>query len=337
MWIFALLALSAFAQDDLDVSAIHKFDEKLPEYDIHQKTSEEITQEITLRRYLPPSRPVSQEKIKSSETELGSIKTGAILIRLSDNKPLRVTEPIYTKFYRQQDEQGFKYLINKDGSTTYRIESRFVESIKPELALYEPPLRYTPAPTNIIKTEYDNKLSILPSASFYVGQVQGGFMKDLFNDSEASKGTSTQYALHLATKWKIPIKVGGVFHLEKAQYNLTGGGKVEYSSYSFGPQFKTKDFNSWIGPLRFQAQFRVSPWARAHAQTQNGNVNFKFNSADLLVSMERPIKNFLGEFVLGVYFQNQWLNLKDQSEIVSVNASNETNKSMGLMLAQVFD
>lgn len=337
MWWIFLFSFSALAQDDLDLSSIRKMEDQLPDYDVHQKTTEEINLEYTNRRFLPPSRPVSQEKIKNSETELGSIKAGAILMRLSDNKPLRVTKPIYTKFYRKEDEQGFKYLINKDGSMTYRIESRFVESIKPELALYEPPLRYTPAPQNITRTEYDRKLSILPEASFYIGQVQGDFMKDLFNDSEAGTGTSTQYALHLATKWKLPIKIGGVFHLEKAQYNLTAGGKVDYSSYSFGPQFKTRDFDSWFGPLRFQTQFRVSPWARATAQTQTGNVEFKFNSADLLVSMEKPIKNFLGEFVLGVYFQNQWLNLKDQPELVSVNATNETNKSMGLMLAQVFD
>jgi hypothetical protein len=162
-------------------------------------------------------------------------------------------------------------------------------------------------------------------------------MKDLFNDENANSGVTNQYGVHVAADWNVPVKAGLVFHYEKSSYDLAGGGNVYYSCPSFGPQFKTKDLDFWGALIRFQTQFRVSPFARASAETTQGNVDFKFNSADLLVGAEHPIQNKLGEFVLGVYFQSQWLNIKDQPEIVSINASNEANKSFGLSFAQVFE
>lgn len=331
LWL--LFSLSALAQDDIDLSAIKKLDEELP---IVQHTESDITQRFENRRYRPPYRAIRIKEILASGTEYGSIQQGRKLIRISDGKAFEVSEDFFGKFYRLQDEQGFKYLQNNDGSCVYKINTRHVESIQKELALYEPPLRYTPAPTNIVKAEYDQKLKLLPEVSFYVGPVQGAYMKDLFNDNKASSGVSTQYGVHLATDWELPIKVGGVLHYEKSTFDLTGGGKINYSSFSFGPQFKSKDFD-WAGyAIRFQTQFRVSPFARLDAETIYGNASFKFNSADVMLSAEHPVKNSWGEFVLGVFFQNQWLNIKDQPETVSIEASNATNKSFGLSFSQVF-
>jgi hypothetical protein len=230
-----------------------------------------------------------------------------------------------------------KYLRDEDGSVKWKIRGEAVEPIKDALTLYVPPHRYTPAPDNIVRAEYDKKLSIPPEVSFYAGLVQGDYMSDLLNDNEARSGLSNQYGLHFFTQWKLPIKAGAVLHYENATYKLSNGGQVYYSSLSFGPQFKTREFELAGHPLRFQTHFRVSPFSRASADTAAGNVTFKFNSADLLASLERPIKNRYGEFVLGLYLQSQWLNLKNQSAPVQVEASNETNKSFGLSFAQVFE
>jgi hypothetical protein len=144
----------------------------------------------------------------------------------------------------------------------------------------------------------------------------------------------TQYGLHYFTEWKLPIKVGAALHYEKSEYKLSGAGSISYSSFSFGPQFKTKDFEILSTEFRLQTQIRVSPFAAAHADTVNGREKYKFNTADLMTSIEHPWKNQWGEFVVGLFYQIQWLNLKDSSD-VNIESSNKTNTSLGLSLSQV--
>jgi len=335
MW-WVLLPLSAFAQNDPDLDAIKKLEDELPS----SQLSTHI-QEVDKRFHSTPQRypyhKVSLEKILNSGIEHGHIKAGRYLVRLADNKPVLLTESFYGKFFRLEDEFGFRYLQSNDGSCIYKIKSEYFNSVEPELVLYEPPPRYTPAPKNIIRANYDKKLKLLPEVTFLAGVVQGSYMRDLFNDEKAARGLTTQYGVHMATGWNLPVKAGVVLHHEKSSYKLSGGGKVEYTSTSLGPQFKSKDLDIQGYALRLQTHFRVSPLARANAQTTNGNVSFKFNSSDFLVSAEHPVRNKMGEFVLGFFFQSQWLNIKDQPEIVSIKASNEINKSFGLSFAQVFE
>jgi hypothetical protein len=243
---------------------------------------------------------------------------------------------MYVKYYGLEDENQFKYIIDKNGEVAWRVRSRYVEPIREELALYVRPVTYTPAPANLVRTAYDRKLTAPPEVSFFVGRAQGDYMSDLFEDRTARGGTSNQYGIHFFTQWNLPLKAGVVLHYERTSYNLQGGGRVLYSAPSLGPQLKTRDFDFFGKALRLQTHFRVSPFARATADTIYGSGSFKFNSTDVLASVEHPVKNRLGEFVFGLYFQSQWLNLRDQQMPVDVRASNQTNKSWGLSLAQVF-
>jgi len=334
-WLALLISTSAFAQ--IDTSAIRELDDQLPDYSQSFQSPEEIEYRQHNRKFHPPKKIVLMEEIIKSGTQKGALNPGYPMVNLKTNKQHTVTKPIYVNYFNLEDENGFKYIKNNDGSVIWRIKSDYVEPIKEELVLYEPPHRYTPAPDNIVRAEYDKKLSIPPEVSFYVGTIQGNYMSDLFDDEKAKSGLSNQYGLHFFTQWKLPIKAGVVFHYEKSSYDLSNGGQVIYSAPSFGPQFKTRDFEFLGQPLRFQTQFRVSPFAKATAETVNGSVTFKFNSADLLASIERPIKNRWGEFVLGLYMQNQWLNMKEQPQFVNVQATNQTNKSLGLTFSQVFE
>ena len=335
MWWLLLISSSVFAQDDVEMKAINDLGDALPVTEYSERSGDNVSRKQTSRSR-NPHKVTTMSSILSSGIEHGHVPAGRFLVRLEDNKQVEVTEPFYGKFYRLEDEMGFKYVVSNDGRCLYKMKSEYFNSVGPELALYEQPLKYTPAPVNIIRSDVDKKLNLRPEASFLAGMVQGNYMKDLFNDSKASSGITTQYGLQVATDWKLPIKAGLVLHYEKTSYDLTGGGKINYSAFSFGPQFKTRDFDLFSTPFRFQTQFRVSPFARAHAEMTNADVTFKFNSSDLMAGLEHPISNSIGEFVLGVFYQAQWLNLKDQSETVSVNSSNEVNSSFGLSLSQVF-
>ena len=333
-WI--LLSFTAFAQDELDLKAIKALEAELPVTE-YSGRAEDFEQRRYSSRYQHPFKKTKLKTILASGTEHGHVREGKYLIRIKDNQVIEVNESFYGKFFKLQDDQGFKYIQSNDGSCVYKLKTEFVNNVEQELALYVPPMKYTPAPTNIIRSDFDKKLKVLPEVTFLMGMVQGSYMKDLFNDNKAASGITNQYGVHLATGWELPIKAGLVLQYEKSTYNLRGGGNIIYSAVSFGPQFKSKNFELWGEVFRLQTQFRVSPFARAAAETTQGNVDFKFNSADFMLAAEHPVKNSLGEFVLGLFFQTQWLNMKQQPEIVSINATNETNKSLGLSIAQVFE
>jgi hypothetical protein len=334
-WPIALLTFPVMAQ--IDLSAVRKLDEQLPNYNEYKQTDEELEFHRQNRQWRPPVRKVPLTSILNSGTQYVAVPKGGRLRNLSENKNYVVHKTFYVKTFNLEDEHGFKYIQNKDGSAQWKVLSRLVEPISEEVSLYEPPLKYTPAPLNIVRSEYDKKLTVPPEISVYTGLVQGNYMRDLFNDKKALSGISNQYGIHAFTQWKIPIKAGAVFHYERTSYLLTGGGQVLYSAPSFGPQFKTREYEILGHPLRFQTQFRVGPFAKAKVKTTNGHANIKFNSADLLVSIERPIENRFGQFVLGCYGQLQWLSLKDQPEGIRLGATNETNRSLGISLAQVFE
>lgn len=335
MWILVVFfSLSTFAQE-LDLEAIHDLEEKLPSYNIENQKEIDRYKDRQSRRHRPLINIVKFKKIRESGTHLGSISAGTSLVRIDDNKVFTLSYPIYVRYYRLQDEHAFKYLINKDGQTIYKVNSNFVNPINEELTLYEPPRHYTTA-EKIKKTEYDEKINLLPEAGFYLGVVTGDFMKDLFNDERAQSGVTNKFALNVLGNWNLPIKAGLVFHFDQASYDLTSGGKILYSSISFGPQFKTKEFDFFSHSARFQTQYRYGHNAKATGQMTQGDVTFNFKSSDFLSSFEFPIKNDWGEFVWGIFFEAQWLNLKNQTEIVQINASNEVNKAWGLSLSQVF-
>ncbi len=332
IWLFTLISQPTFAQ--LDLTPIQKLYQELPDQEVIRSTEKPASK--VRRGFDHPQRTVSFDDIIKSGTQIGAIRSGAILRRIETNESLKVTKPIYLNYFRLQDEFGFKYLQNKDGTIVWKVSNDFITPMKDDISLFEAPLSYSPAP-DIPKTYYDKGLSLPPEFSFYAGLTKGDFMKDLFEDKSGGSGFSNQYGFHLFTNWKLPIKVGGVGHWEKTTYNLSNGGRVNYSSFSVGPQVKTRDFLLGPFPFRLQLQFRVGPFASASAETSFGSGSFKFNSTDLLASLESPIKNDWGEFVLGFYFQSQWLDLKDQEVLVNLNSSNETNKSFGLSLSQVFE
>lgn len=338
MWpLLLFLPLFAFAQDDLDLSAIQDLDTILPDDDIQRDAYRNVPFERKNREYRPPVRKVDIPEIRESGTEYSYVKEGTVIYRISDNKAFRISREMYLKRFQLEDELNFVYLEGKDGSMTYKVPSRYVHHVKEEMKLYEPPTRWSPAPENMVRTEFDRKLKLAPEVAFYAGIVQSNYVRDLFNDPKARAGSMNQYAAHLFTEWNLPFKVGGAVHYERSSYTLSRGGNVFYQAVSFGPQFRTKDFDLFETNWRLTTQIRISPFAKMHGETANGNVDFKFNSTDLMTTVEHPWSNGWGQFVLGAFHQIQWLDFRDQPEIVSVRASNKTNQGFGLFLAQVFE
>jgi hypothetical protein len=332
-WWLVFLTFSAFAQDQSELKAIRKLKQDLPSFQTPPKT-EEFAETENL--YKVPDFPVKFSEINESGTEMGAVRAGVNLINIKDNKPLRLSKDVYLKFYRMQDEHGFRYVVNKDGQTLYRINGDYVTSLRETTEMYVPPLKYSTARVDIVEEEFDRKLHLRPEVVVFAGVVSGQYMRDLFNDDEAQNGQTYHIGANMFTDWSLPLKVGLATHYEVSRYKLSGGGNIDYQSFSLGPQLKTRDFHIFEETFRFQTQFRVSPLASLTAQTTSGSEKLKFNSADVLTSFEVPLKNPFGEAVVSLFYQAQWLNLRGDRPAVSVSSSNAINSSFGLSLGQVF-
>jgi hypothetical protein len=311
-------------------SEIQNLDQKLPNYKNGLPKEKTITFK-EIRSYDRPYKIINLDEIIKSQTHLAAIKKGGIIHDIKTNDQKIVPKDIYVRVFNQEDENGFKYIKNEDDSVVWKVSGRMVESLKEDLKMYEPPELYSPA-VRVSKSYIDKELSFLPELIFHTGIIHGNYMQDLFNDKNASFGVGNQYGIHFFTKWTSPLKAGGVLHLERSNFSSGSGSYINYNSISAGPQLKTKDFDLKI-PIRLQTQFRVGPFASAKSRNQL----FKFYSNDLLLSLEMPFKNNLGEFVFGFYYQRQWLNLKDQSSPVNLKSDGKTNNSYGLSIAQVFE
>lgn len=331
IWPLFIPILSAYAVETTDLSALQKLDDELPAYQ-----TEDATSGNRRHRYYPPNKKIHWDEIEESGFELISILAGKTLIKLETNQSMPVEKSFYAKVYRRPDEFGFKYVINKDGSLTYKIHESNINIITQEVALYEPPAQYQVETLVIPKNKYDKTLTLLPEAVLSAGVVNGKFMADLLDNNNANKGYSTQIGGNLVAKWKYPLRIGAALRYENAQYNTGYAGGLKYSAFSFGPLFRSKDLGSDTFAFRIQTQYRISPWARATTSNIENNT-YQFNSSDWLTSIDHPIKNRWGEFVLGLYVQYQWLSLKNQKIPVELNGTNLANQSLGVNFSQVFE
>jgi hypothetical protein len=184
--------------------------------------------------------------------------------------------------------------------------------------------------------------------TFYGSSKQGWFntsleqtdnilpiLDGILNDTEANSGYSSRVFANAYTDWKLPVKIGATVHFERSFYKVDAG-KAETSSLSFGPLARSKNFSLWETPVRLMGQFRLSPFTTMSYENSLGSGTFKFNTYAILAAVEFPIKNFLGEFTLAPYYQQQWFSLKDQQEIVKLKSKSTSNSSFGLMISQAF-
>lgn len=329
MWWLLLLPLSALADEDL--KAIDDFDKLMSPAEFKQESD---LPQAEKRKYKIPNPKVSAEEIIASGTERGIVRAGRDVFNIKTGEKLVLPREINVHFYRKPDELGFNYL--KADKITHKVWNKDIIRIKEELVLYEPPHRYTPAPPIFIK-HYDNsRIRFNLEPSFSAGLVTGSYMQRLF-DSPVKNGISQQFGIRAFTNWSKKIKFGGAFHFENTNYNIGDQGNVKYQSFSLGPAVKSPDFHWGDVPLRVQGQMRFGPFAKARAEKVGEGRDFSFRSTDFLASLEHPTKNELGAFVVGIFYQKQWLNLYSQPAGTDVSTSGETNDSYGLQVSQVFE
>ncbi len=331
-----ILPLHLVAQDEIDLSTIEELEQNLPDY----KTSDTDDQSAQIRRaqerrYRPPRQIIHMSEIEVSGVEYGSIRPGIPVTNVKTNSTKIISRPIYVKSYRLPDENGFRYLINKDGETVFKVSVEHFDPIKEETTLYVPPTKYQPVLVHKNISDYDTKLRVVPEVGGGADIVSSSFVSDILNDSEANFGYSSRVFANIYTDWKLPVRVGATAHFERSFYKVSGG-KAETSAFSFGPLARSKNFSIGETEFRLMGQFRLSPFSSMNYENSIGSGTFKFTTYAVMAAIEFPIQNFIGEFTIAPYYQQQWFTLKDQQEIVKLESKTNSNASFGLMLSQAF-
>jgi len=331
-----ILPLALHAQDEIDLSTIEELEQNLPSYQSAEvddlSTNIRSAQE---RRYRPPRQVIHMSEIENSGTEFGSISAGIPITNVKTNTTQVVSRPIFVKAYRVSDENGFRYLINKNGNVDYKVAVEYFNPTKQETAMFVPPTRYKAITERKSFLDYDGKLVIRPEVGAGADMVSSSFVADILNDTSANQGYSSRFFVNAMTQWKLPVKIGATVHFERSFYKVDTG-NAQTSTLSFGPMIRSRDFSIGNTPIRMMGQLRLSPFSSMNYETANGSGSFKFNTYAALAGVEFPTKNFLGEFTFSVYYQQQWFNLKNQVEEVKLKSNTSSNKSLGLMISQVF-
>lgn len=315
-----------------DVRALSELEHQQQSF-IEKKKDDRVIRE-NKNRFPPYEVSVGLEEILTSPEELGALKKGTPIYTFEGSRKLVLTKDIYIRFHRQPDEQGFKYLVSKNGSIHFKVETNHIHSIAPETVMYEPPHTYTPAP-EIKRIHWDEKLKARYEIGAATSFVQGTYLQDLLNLDSAPKGQLNQLGGNVMANWNWPVKVGLGAYYHQGSFK-TDGGTTTFTSLSFGPVFKSKNFYPFEIAVRLVGQIRYSPFGKMNVEISNGETSFDFNTTDFLFGIELPFENKWGEFVVSLFSHSQWMNLKNQEEVVNINSSNKANQAVGVGIAQVF-
>lgn len=328
--LLSLLIGSAHAQELSELRELSRFDKKHSIF----SDKERIKVRTHPNKYGPVFQRVGLEEILTSPEELGVIKAGTFIYTMENSRKVFVDQDINVRFHRMPDEQGFKYLISKNGDIKFKVETKYIHSIAPETVMYEPPHSYTPAPEREF-IRWDQKLNAKYQLGVASSYMKADYLQDLLNLGSSPSGQMNHISGSVIADWEWPIKVGLGAHYQRAQFN-TDGGTTNFSTFSFGPIFKSKTFYPNEVAVRLNAQISYSPLGKMDVNISRGSTGFKFNSTDLHLGVEFPFPNRWGEFNVELFIHQQWINLKDQEEIVSLESSNKPNQAIGLGLSQVF-
>ena len=94
MWFILFLPIFAWAQSEIDLSAIENLENILPDHDIKRDAYRDIEYERKNREFRHPIKAVELEEIQESGLMNAYIKSGTTLYRLKDNTPVKTTRDI---------------------------------------------------------------------------------------------------------------------------------------------------------------------------------------------------------------------------------------------------
>ena len=302
-------------------------------------------------RFLPPPRFGEEPTVKPfrlpvpPETTMYDIQRSPILQKalvrkgniqdLQTGKADSIYERMLVHVHARPDDLGFFYILNKENKITHRVHMKYVEDIRPDIAMYEEPRHYSAITEHKNISPYDRELIWRPEFSMSVGRTSADWTSDILNDTQARHSTGYKLGASWLADFPGKFQLGAIFQFEGATHRLRYG-DASYRNYSIGVVMKSRNFE-WGGPpWRIYGQVLTGPIGVLAVRVAQNREDIPMRTTSAVIGWEQPHQNALGEWSWGLSWQRDWPKLRDQVEFLTQDSSSSTNDIVGFNFTQGF-
>lgn len=263
--------------------------------------------------------------ILNSGTFVGTIGHKTQLIKIEDESIYYTTREIIAKAYRQRDFDGYLFLINEDGSTTYKVFFQDITRIDEILKLHEAPLTYSALEQKLDTSFNDNDFKLETNFNIELGFTSSDFKSDLVGENNLIENT-VRYEMETYGKWNYPLNLGLISGVENNKSTLDNGTQLSETNIYIGPSIKFSNTNFFLTELDITLDFKTSIYNDFKANSTGFNLT---KNALNLGLIKKTIKKY-GHFNWGLNFQQSWIVANAQNTALDIN--NQLNKDFSLTL-----
>lgn len=302
-------------------------------------------------RFLPPPRFGEEPSVKPfrltvpAVTTMNDIQRSPVLQKvlkfrgniqdLRTEKASSIYERMLVNVHALPDDLGFFYILNKENKLTHRVHMKYVEDVRPDVAMYEEPRHFSAITEHKNVSPYDRDLIWRPEFSMLVGRTSADWTSDILNDTQARHSTGYKLGASWLADFPGKFQLGAIFQFEGATHRLRFG-DASYRNYSIGVVMKSRNFD-WAGPpWRVFAQVLTGPIGVLAVRVAQTREDIPMRTTSAVLGWEQPHQNAFGEWSWGISWQRDWPKLRDQVVFLTQDSSSSTNDIVGLNLTQGF-
>jgi hypothetical protein len=334
--VFYLFSFNLFAQPELDTKDIEEITNK--DVDLQNLPVVDNIDREYFRRYSSPLKSIDIEVIKSSPIERLVVRKNTSFVKIENNSIYYGKDSFIVKGHTQPDEQGFIYVVDKNGNVKYKVHIDSTEPLKEELILHEPPKYFSVVnDKKIKKKEFDQDLEFSPEPFFHYDLVWAEFTRDLLDDPNAYSAKGYRYGANFLVNWKTNFRYGLAAEYQEVDHQLKDG-NAKFSAITLGPVFHSSSFSIFDNPCEISASALWGIKADLVTEESDGaSRSYRLAPMNISIAIDRPFKNSYGDFRFGIEYRKQWVDVLSSSEDVRLNTTSTTNNFLGFYVAQSFN
>lgn len=280
---------------------------------------------------------VQREDILKSGTYVGTVKRHAILVNVNDNSTQYIPKNIAVKAYRLKDQNGYRYLENRDGTITFKIQASEISNIAETVKMHEKPFEFV----REVKEEkikfYDDHLDSFIQYNFHAALSEPEYTKDLVNDESGNYALISRHELAAYARWEFPFQAGVTASYESFDMRLDNQGKARGSFIAMGPAIKTHKLPFINTELHYFMNYQVGILSTLRENRQTGSTDYQFNQNSFLIGVEQQKDTSFGKFIYGFTFQRRWLKSKNTQYKLDLDTDSAQDDSFGFFIGMGAD
>lgn len=269
---------------------------------------------------------INLKQIAKSKTFLAFIKRGVKLVNIYTGDIKYLPKDLTARLHTLTDNDGFKYLKNRNGTLSFKVLSNKVVKIKDIATLYIPPKEFKPVVNKIDLKYDDDNLLLETNYKTSLGLSSSRFAQNLTKKNQTS-AINAKFSIETLVDMTIPYQAGISFSIEN-MYGSSSSNKYQFRTIQLGPIFKTKrNKNGYSYYLNANTSV-FSEFINTEGQSE---AKYKITDRNLNIGFEKIYKtHFFGKVLLGLNYQRKWIIGTKQNSFLELNNFSEIEDSITL-------